>query len=435
MTRVENCRTSVSALMGASITDANGGRYGSVREFAVQPTVDAARVSGLVVRRSRGGRGDAMTLVPISSLALSASGSLRLLEGSAPEAMPGTDEYLLLERDLLDQQIIDVHGHKVVRVNDVELVWEKHPCGEASPAGEELRLKIAEVEVGVRGALRRLLKGLPESAVETLAMRLSARVIPWDFVDLIDRDPSRRVRLKIEQDRLSKMHPSDLADILEELAAAEGHALFISLDQEVAAEALEEVELKTQKKLIEAMDSEQIAGILDEMDPGAAADLLSELPEERTDAILEEMSEKERDDVMELLEHDADSAAGLMTTEFLALPATGTVADAMAGIREFTDPEALTDIFLVDAEGRLAGVVPLSRVMLAAGAQPLMELHDPHHRQDGRLITSSLGASGAKVAERFDKYNLRCLPVLDEEGLLAGVIHAEHVIAWLRTGR
>ncbi len=431
MSRVENCRTSVSALIGAPVVDSSGTRYGRVREFAVQPTVNASRVEALVVRRVSAARSDQMSLIPITSLALDPAGNLQLLAGAATGLLPRTDDYLLLERDLLDQQIIDIHGHKVVRVNDVDLVWEQHPCGEPSHAGEELRLKIAEVEIGVRGAVRRLLKGLPAGAVDSLAERITPRVIPWDFVDLIDRDPSRRVRLKIEQERLSQMHPADIAEILEELGMAESQALFTSLDSEVAAEALEEVELKTQKQLIESLDSEQVAEILDEMDPGAAADLLNELPEERSDAILEEMSAKERDAVEELLEHDPDSAAGMMTTEFLALPVTGTVADAIAAIRGFVDPETLTDLFLLDAEERLVGIAPLSRLMLAPGDQPLAELHD----EGSRIITAALEATGEKVAERFDKYNLRCLPVLDEEQKLAGVIHAEHVIAWLRTDR
>jgi magnesium transporter len=354
-----------------------------------------------------------------------------MLAGASLELMKEDDDYLLLERDLLDQQIIDVHGHKVVRVNDVDMVWEN---AGSQPQGEtvidELRLRIAEVEVGLRGALRRLLKGLPASAVLGVASRVSPSVIPWDFVDLIDRDPARRVRLKIEQDRLSKMHPSDLADILEELAAAESQALFSSLDEEVAAEALEEVGLKTQKKLIESLDSASLAGIIEEMDPGAAADLLSELSDERSDAILEEMSEKERHDVEELLEYESDSAAGLMTTEFLAVPETQTVADAIQAVRQFEgDPETLTDLFLLNPDRHLTGIIALSRLMISSGETPLLQLHE------GRMVSSNLDENGRKVAELFDKYNLRCLPVLDEEKRLAGVIHAEHVIAWLRTGK
>ena len=197
--------------------------------------------------------------------------------------------------------------------------WSGSQSQQDSP---DLLLRIAEVEVGLRGAVRRLLKGLPAGAVSGLTSRISPSLIPWDFVDLIDRDPSRRVKLKIEQDRLSQMHPSDIADILEELAPAERHALFLSLDEEVAAEALEEVKPKMQQSLIEALDSEQIAGIVEEMDPGAAADLLAELPDERSEAILEEMDPEERQEVEDLLEFSGDSAAGRMTTEYVALPVT-----------------------------------------------------------------------------------------------------------------
>src|SRR5260370_8458159 len=153
---------------------------------------------------------------------------MQLRETANPTPLPDDESYPLLERDLLDQQIIDVHGHKVVRVNDVDLVWEN--CEENGPeTGHALSLRISEVEVGMRGAVRRLLKGLPQEPVNRISARFGASCIPWDFVDLIDRDPARRVRLKIEQDRLSKMHPSDLADILAELAPAEPNALSISL--------------------------------------------------------------------------------------------------------------------------------------------------------------------------------------------------------------
>ena len=291
-----------------------------------------------------------------------------------------------------------------------------------------LTLRIAEVEVGLRGAARRLLKGLPDRAVERVACRMRPVVIPWDFVDLIDRDPARRVRLKIEQDRLAKMHPSDLADILEELAPAERQALFSSLDEEVAAEALEEVELKTQKRLIESIDSERLAGIIEEMDPGAAADLLAELPEERSDAILEEMSEKERHEVEELLEYSADSAAGLMTSDFVAVAAGAQVEAAMTALQQFEgDLDTVTDIFLVDEERRVQGVVALSRLLLTPRDTPLETL------SEGHMVSSGLEMHGRKVAELFDKYNLRCLPVLDDEKRLAGVVQADTVIAWLRT--
>jgi CBS domain-containing protein len=413
--------------MGAPVLDAEGKGLGRVREFAVAPLTDSSRVEALVLRLASAARGEPPTMVAVSSLERGADGQLRLIAGAEAGHMRSTDDYLLLERDLLDQQIIDVNGHKVVRVNDVDMVWETAATSDTEGT-RTLTLRIAEVEVGMRGAVRRLLKGLPAQAVERVACRMRPSIIPWDFVDLIDRDPARRVRLKIEQDKLARMHPSDLADILEDLAPAERQALFSSLDEEVAAEALEEVELKTQKRLIESIDSERLAGIIEEMDPGAAADLLSELPEERSDAILEEMNEKERHEVEELLEYSADSAAGLMTSDFVALPAQSSVEDAISAFGKFEgDLDSVTDIYLVDEERHVVGTVTLSRLLLTPRVTALAELSEAH------MVTSDLDTQGRKVAELFDKYNLRCLPVVDEEKRLVGVVHAENVIAWLRT--
>jgi len=421
MTLNANIRTSVSALMGAPVTDMHGRTLGHVKEFAVAPAVDSGHVQGLLVRLSEGS-GKKRSLLPISALQLTAAGAMQLMDGQAALDVTEGDDFLLLERDLLDQQIIDVHGHKVVRVNDVDLVWE--PDREDSPG---LSLRIAEVEVGIRGAIRRLLKGLPTATVDRLACRAKPSVIPWEFVDLIDRDPARRVKLKIEQERLSKMHPSDIADILEELAPAERQALFRSLDEEVAAEALEEIEPKMQKALIEDLDSERVAGIVEEMDPGAAADLLSELTEERSDAILEEMDPEERQEVEELLEFSADSAAGQMTTEYLSLAPEATVADAIKALGEFEgDVETITDIYVLDSDGRLQGIVPLVKMLLVKDETAIATL------MTGHLVTCKVNERSKKVAELFDKYNLRALAVLDDEKKMAGVILAEHVIAQLR---
>jgi magnesium transporter len=438
MTKNANQMTSASALMGAAVTDAAGRTVGHVREFAVSPTTDANHVLGLVLGAPGVGK-RARSLVAVCELELTASGGLRIRRAEALTPMPEGDSYLLLDRDVLDQQIIDVHGHKVVRVNDVELIWE--PSADANDAaempggaegllqGHGIALRIAEVEVGTRGALRRLLKGLPSGTVDRFASRFRTSVIPWEFVDLIDRDPARRVRLKIEQDRLAKMHPSDLADILEELAPAERQALFTSLDEGVAAEALEEVEPKMQMALTESLDSERIAGIVEEMDPAAAADFLAELPDDRSEAILEEMDPEERQEVEELLEFSGDSAAGQMTTDYISLGEGAGLAEAIAALREFEsqgDVETLTHVFLIDAKEELRGMVPLVKLLLASEGSQLAGLSD-------HIVSCDIHASGKKVAELFDKYNLRALPVVDEEKKLAGVIYAEQVIAQLRT--
>jgi magnesium transporter len=422
MTKHANQRTSVSALMGTTVVDVQGSPFGQVREVAVAPSVDSAHVYGIVLKLTSSKRGDRPSLVPVAELQLTAAGQMQLRATATPITLSDDETYLLLERDLLDQQIIDIHGHKVVRVNDVDLTWE---CSE--DGSKDLTLRICEVEVGMRGAIRRLLKGLPASSVDRIAARFGASIIPWDFVDLIDRDPARRVRLKIEQDRLSQMHPSDIADILEDLAPAERHALFLSLDEEVAAEALEEVHPKMQQSIIESLDSEQIAGIVEEMDPGAAADLLSELSHERSDAILEEMNPEERQEVEDLLEFSGDSAAGRMTTEYIALPKAAVVRQGIEALREFEgDIETITDVYLLDEEERIVALIPIVQLLLANAETPLADL------PRGHLVSCDVNATGKKVAELFDKYNLRALPVVDHEKHLAGVIHAEQVIALLR---
>jgi magnesium transporter len=394
---------------------------GKLREFAVDVSKDGAHIAALVLQ----GAGKTRTMVPVEAIELPTLVEAPLCSKVVPVPFHSTHGYLLLDYDLLDQQIIDVDGHKVVRVNDVSLLWERGvEDGGTTMAGG---LAIVDVEVGNRGAMRRLFKGLPVATVESIAERFAARVIPWGCVDLIERDPARRVRLKIGQDRLAKMHPSDIAEILEDLAPAEREAVFASLDEETAAETLEEVEPRLQKELLQGLDSERAADILEEMDPGAAADVLSELSEAESDAILEEMEPEERQDIEELLEFEAESAAGRMTTDFVSVPHDATLAEAIGALREFEgDPDTITEIYLTDGEQKLVGVVTLPKLLLAAPDTRLADLADGHNKSCG------LHAKDEDVAELFDKYNLRSLPVLDAHGRVAGAIHAEQVIALLR---
>jgi Mg/Co/Ni transporter MgtE len=325
-----------------------------------------------------------------------------------------------LQQDLVDRQIIDVHGRKVVRANDVDLEWLGR--------GAAHLLRVAEVEVGLRGAFRRIFKGvLPKNRLESISRKLAAHAIPWQFVDVIEVDPARRVKLRIEYERLAEMHPSDLAEILEDLAPAEREAVFTSLDEEVAAETLEEVDPKLQKALLEKLDEERIADIVEEMDPGAAADLLAELPEDQSDAILEEMEPEERQEVEELLEFDENSAAGCMTTDFVHLAPDATVAQAVQALRSFDgDPESVTDVYLLDERRALRGSIPLARMVLAQPEARLSVLAEP------RVLSCPADRSQNEVAEMFDKYNLRALPVVDPQGRMVGVIQADQVINFLR---
>ena len=404
--------------MGRVVTDSEGRPWGRVCEVAVDVARDAGRVSALILRQRKAGKQKEFSL---SIEALDPIVKDRTLRSrSKPEKAVNTGELLLMDRDLLDQQIIDVDGHKVVRVNDVDLVWE------AGEDGVKPSLRVATVEVGLRGATRRLLKGLPAATVESVANRFPARSIPWEFVDLIDRDPARRVKLKIEQERLSKLHPADIAAILEELAPAEREAIFSSLPEETAAETLEEVAPRFQRELLEGLNSERAADIVEEMDPAAAADLLAELSDEQSEAILEEMEPEERQEVEELLEHEETSAAGRMTTDFVGVAAGSTVEQTVAALRAFEgDADTITEVYLLDAEDHLKGIVALARLLIAEPGTKIMSLSE-HHK-----VSCGMHARDREVAKLFDKYNLRSLPVVDADGRVVGAIHAEQVIAQL----
>jgi Mg/Co/Ni transporter MgtE len=244
---------------------------------------------------------------------------------------------------------------------------------------------------------------------------------------LIETDPARRVKLKISHERLAKLHPADIADIIEELTPSERHAVFQSLDEEVAAGALEEVRPRVQKSIVESLDSGRAAEIVEEMNPDAAADLLADLPEERTSEILQEMDPAERDEMAELLEFHENTAAGRMNTEYLALDSQATVSNAIDTLRNFEGGiETVHTIYLVDEHWKLVGAVPLAKLILAKPGDKLLSLTvEP-------LLSVHAGAREKEVAELFDKYNLVILPVVDDAGVLTGVITSDDVISLLR---
>jgi magnesium transporter len=405
----------LTELLGAPVFDTSGTRCGRVRELALVPQEDRARVAMFIVKTKAGNR-----LLPAGSVTAINSGirtDSTLKDWATSEPSEGM---FLLERDLLDQQVIDVFGRKVVRVNDVDLHQES--------AATRIVLKVGSVDVGPRGALRRLLKGVvPLPALRALLRQIPPRTIPWDFVDLIETDPARRVKLKISHERLAKLHPADIADIVEELAPDEREAVFETLDEEVAAEALEEVQPKVQKAIVESLDSDRAANIVEEMEPDAAADLLADLPEERTSEILLEMKPEEREEMVELLEFKENTAAGRMTTQYLALDASRNAADAIEALRHFEGGvETVNTIYLVDSKGTLVGAVPLVNLVLAKPDDALLSLvQEP-------LISAHAGANEKEVAELFDKYNLVTLPVVDENKKLTGVITSDDVISILR---
>ena len=405
----------LTELLGTPVFDTAGSRCGRVRELALIPQDDRARIACFIVKTAAG-----TWLLPFGSVTSMDNGIRTDLPTANWTKNDGSEGMLLLSRDLLDQQVIDVFGRKVVRVNDLDLSQE---LIENRPV-----LRVGSVDVGPRGAVRRLLKGVvPIVALRALLRQIPPRSIPWDFVDLIETNPARRVKLKISHDRLAKLHPADIADIVEDLAPDEREAVFETLDEGVAAGALEEVEPKVQKAIVESLDSDRAAEIVEEMEPDAAADLLADLPEERTSEILLEMQPEERKEMVELLEFKENTAAGKMNPEFLAVHVAATVHDGIEALRRFEGGvESVSTIYLTDSQGTLAGAVPLAKLVLAKSDTPMLSLtQEP-------LISTHAGAGEKEVAELFDKYNLLTLPVVDDNKKLTGVITSDDIISLLR---
>lgn len=403
-------------LMGSAAYDSATNYVGRVREFFIEPAEQPNRISHFLISRGRFqpivARYDQVSKVLPGRLYLNVSE--RALAAYHPN-----EAWLAVQKDLLDQQIIDTAGRKVVRVNDVDLA--------EFPTNEHVELRVAQVDVGVPGAVRRLLQGLaPSGLVRKLQSKLPQRSIRWEFVNLIEPDPLRRVKLRITHEKLEDLHPADLAEMMEELSAAERQGIIASLDEETAAAVLAELDERLTTQIVEKLDPEKAADIIEEMAPDAAADLLADLPKETSEELLEEMPNHEAHEVRELLAFDPSTAGGMMNTEFAFVSESITRDEVLEWLRkqEF-NLEQLDTIVILDKLGHFAGAVPIARILLAAAEQHMTELKtDP-------LVSVSSDAHEKDVFELFDKYNLRMLTVLDSDRHPVGVITVDDVVSRL----
>ena len=404
----------LSELLGLQVYDLKGRRLGVVKDAAIVPIVHPSRVDRYLL-----GGGYAWLTVRHDQIRSVGFDGIYLKDELLTPYH--SDEYMLrMVRDLLDQQIIDVHGRKVVRVTDVTLRQHfEDGCAV---------LSVLEVDIGLRSIVRRLLQGvLPRPWIRRLQGPIPPHSISWEFCNILEADPQRRLRLNISNRLLEEMHPADLADIVEDLSPDHREAIFETIDSEVAAEALSEIDPEIQASILESLETEKAADIVEEMSPNEAADILAELQDETSEEILHEMEHEPGTEVRELLEFSEDSAGGLMNTEYVALPLHATVADAMEAIRAHEEViETLNTVFLIDDEERLRGAVPLARLFIAAGSTLLKDL------VSDSPIRVDVDEKQSRVAEIFDKYNLLTLPVVDYEGRLSGAITADDIISVLR---
>lgn len=404
----------LTELLGVTVYDLRGRRIGTLRDAALVPLIDAVRLDRYLV-----GAGPGWLSIRYDQIQTVNPDGIHLRDERLTPYH--SDEYMLrMVRDLLDQQIIDAQGRKVVRVNDITFLKDHED-------GREV-LRILEVDIGIRAILRRVLKGIvPPRIIRTLQNRIAPRSIRWEFCNILEADPQRRVRLNISNKLLEKMHPADLADIVEHLGHEDRAAIFNAVDTETAAELLSEVEPELQARIIESLKAEKAADILEEMEPSEAADLLNDLEQERSEQILDEMQPEEKEDVEELLEFRDDTAGGLMDTGFISLPEDTTVAEAMQELKKHEEVlEDVYSLFLVSEDNLLRYAVPLAKLIFAGGdtllkdlaADPLLYVYSDEHQD--------------RVAETFDKYNLLALPVVDRHQRLLGVITVDDVVALLR---
>jgi len=402
-------------LVGSEAWDSQGHFVGRVREFFVEPASAPNRISHFLLSRGR--------FQPLvarhDQIAAVAPGSVRLNVGErALEVYQPNESWLAVQKDLLDQQIIDTSGRKVVRVNDVELAGYK--------TNGSVELRLTQVDVGLQGAVRRLLQGLPSNLIRKLQAKLPQSTIRWEFVNLIEPDPLRRVKLRITHEKLEDLHPADLAEMMEELSAAERQGIIASLDEETAAAVLAELDQRLTTQIVEKLDPEKAADILEEMAPDAAADLLAELPKETSDELLEEMPGQEAEEVRELLAFDPGTAGGMMNTEFVFVGEKSQRDEVLNWMRDQDlNLDQLDTIVLLDELARLTGTVSVARLLLAEGQQRMRELRTEP------LVSVEPRADDKEVYELFDKYNLRMLTVVDRDNRPVGTITVDDVVSRL----
>jgi CBS domain-containing protein len=360
----------------------------------------------LVVKGAKGSR-----IVPFSAVAALTAPAIALSQSEADLVAHEPEEHdLYLARDVLDKQIIDVNGARVVRVNDLELT-------RVSGA-----YYVSNVDIGTAGLLRRL--GLPKAS-QRLAGRLGRGgrpgAVPWSDVELLPGD--QPLRLRVPSDKVAELHPADLAEILSDLSRAESSKLVQALDVETLADALEEVEPDFQASLVESIPDEKVADVLEEMEPDEAADLLAELPEDRSRELLRLMEHEEAEDVRRLLAFPVDTAGSIMTTAYAAVAPTLTAENAIARLRETAaDAETVFYVYVTDPDNRLLGVFSLRELIMA---QPQTTVSEIMQR---RLVTVGLLDRQDSVAQIVAKYDLLAVPVVDAEGRMHGIVTADDAL-------
>ncbi|MBC5810829.1 MAG: magnesium transporter [Candidatus Eremiobacteraeota bacterium] len=377
---------------------------GKIVDFLVRKPDDTfPKIDGLIVKTRQGDR-----LAYIGDVSeVKANGPIVLRERPTETPEP-EQEALYLVRDLLDKQIVDVDGRKVVRINDIQV------------ANTSDSLRVIAADVGTSGLLRRI---GAKRLIPGLLDRVPRALITWNNVaPITDVNPSQ-VQLSISGARLARLHPSELADIIEELSAKDAARIVRSLDDETAADAFEHLEVDRQITLIEDIGHERAADIIEEMDSDDAADLLGELDEEKQAQLLAEMEPETAGELRTLVKYDVDTAGGLMTTDFVWIYPHRTVAATIDKIRDLApESEFIYYLYVTDADRKLLGVLSLRSLLLALPTGFI------HKLMETELVVVRPDTPAEEVASTIARYDLLALPVLDEHGTMLGIVTVDDAI-------
>jgi len=387
----------LSQVLGRPIRDLEGERVATVKDVIVRLGADDhPPVTGLVARyRRRDFFLPRWRITVLSQQGVHLNSDILDLRPFVRR-----ESEVLLARDVLDKQLIDVDGKRVVRVNDVQII---------EAAGD---WRVTGADVSLQGLWRRL---APAGFAGT---RKPVEVLDWADVGYLATDAAT-VQLKSSSDKLARLHPVEIARLAEALSYHHGSEVVESLDDETAAETLEEMPAESQARILADMDQERAADILEWMSPDEAADVLGDLPEEKAEELLGLMEQDEQADVVELLPYEDDTAGGLMTTEFVTLPRALTVGEALARLREMAEtPNMIYYLYVVEQEDswKLVGVIALRSLILADPSMPLEEVMRTEFQQ------ADPEEPAKEVAQRIAEYNLLALPVIDESGDILGII-------------
>jgi CBS domain-containing protein len=396
----------ISDLVGRRAT-INDLPIGKVTDFVVsKPEAVFPQVDGLVIKTAQG-----LRYAPIETVAEVDSDGNVALTMAPKEPAPPEQQELYLVADLLDKQIVDVDGRKIVRINDIEV---------ANTGG---RLRVVAADVGLAGLLRRL--GLRSFGRRWLTRIGNVRrsMIAWDSVAPIREMNPSQVRLSVKEGRLARLHPSELAEIIGDLSSREALAVVGQLDDETAADAFEHLDTETRKNLIEDIGTERAADIIEEMDADDAADLLAELPEEQQSQLLAEMNAYTAGELRELVKYDEDTAGGLMTTDYVWIYPHRTTEATIRKIREIAPAsEFIYYRYVVDKDDHLLGALSLRTLLLALPTAFIDRIMETD------LVTVEPQAPAVDVASTIAKYDLLAVPVVDDAGKMLGIVTVDDAI-------